>query len=502
VQGRLDQLMRLLPTEEDWSPRSFFRSPHPLMALVWQGRLDRAREILDDVPAAVRSGAHTDLWFFHEAWLLWAEGRTAEALTSAEAAVEHSRRTEFGWEPCFEVVVGRLQLLLGAIDDARMTLADAISKSAASGNRAYVEWGQTFQGLAFLRADLPEDAARVLRSAAAAMQAAGRELMLPIAAAYLAEAEARCGHPEAADAAADLAVATAEATDCRFILRQALAEVPAVLRRRLERAPTDERWRALIGRQEPERRTPSATRVTEAPMIVEVRTQGPNPDIVVDGVARGSRRAKVLELAAYLALHPDGVERNRLQERLFPDGDPRRGGNYFRQVVHKLRQVTGISLSRTAQGLVGWPADVHVDSTDLRFERIAAAAREHAGIDRLERLEAALRLVEGVYLPDSELEWAEQRRHELEVSIVDAALEAGRLALELGHIKRAREIASFAIDRDPYCEAAYCVRMEVEARLGSDHAVLAEFHRLTETLAELGVTPAPSTRRLMQTLRA
>ena len=501
VQGRLGQLLRLLPAEEDWPPRSFYRTPHPLLALVWQGSLERARELLDEVPEAVRSGSHTDLWFFHEAWLLWAEGRPKEALDAAEAAVEHSRRTQFGFEPCFGAVVGRLQLALGMIDDARMTLADAISNSAASGNRGYVEWGQTFQGLAFLMADKPEDAARVLRSATRGMQAAGRELMLPLAAAYLAEAEARCGELEAATAAAELAFDTAEAMDCMFVLRQALAEVPEVLRRQIERDPTDERWRRLVGRPVAERREPSPTRVTSRPMLVEVRTHGPNPDLVVDGVPRGSRRTKVLELAAYLALHPEGVERNRLQERLFPDGDPRRGGNYFRQVVHKLRQATGVSLSRSAQGLVRWPGEVHVDCTDLRFERLVAEAAELTGDERLEKLESTLALVEGVYLPDSELEWAEQRRHELEVLIVDTALDAARLAFELGHTRRARDAAGFAIDRDPFCEAAYCVRMKVEASLGANHAVLTEFHRLSEALAELGVAPAPSTRELMQTLR-
>ncbi|GAA1864204.1 hypothetical protein GCM10009836_50670 [Pseudonocardia ailaonensis] len=501
VQGRLGQLLRLLPAEEDWPPRSFYRTPHPLLALIWQGRLDRARELLDEVPEAVRSGSHTDLWFFHEAWLLWAEGRPKEALDAAEAAVEHSRRTQFGWEPCFGVVVGRLQLALGAIDDARMTLADAISNSAASGNRAYVEWGQTFQGLAFLLADMPTDAVRVLRSATRGMQAAGRDLMLPVAAAYLAEAEARCGDPEAARAAAALAFETAEGMDSLFVLRQALADVPDVLRRQIERHPTDERWRGLVGRPASERRDPAPTRVSSRPMIVEVRTHGPNPDLVVDGSPRGSRRTKVLELAAYLALHPEGVERNRLQERLFPDGDPRRGGNYFRQVVHKLRQATGVSLTRSAQGLVRWPDEVHVDCTDLRFERLTAEAAELEGEERLSRLEATLALVEGVYLPDSDLEWAEQRRHELEVLIVEAALEAARLAFRLGHTQRARAAATFAIDRDPFCEAAYCVRMQVEAQLGSSHAVLAEYHRLTEALSELGVAPAPSTRELMQTLR-
>ena len=501
VQGRLDQLLRLLPHDDDWPPRSFYRSPHPVLALIWRGELAHARELLDEVPEAIKSGSHTDLWYFHEAWLLWAEGHPEDALVAAEAAAEHSRKTRFGWEPCFEVVVGALQLALGRVDDARMSLADAISRSAASGNRCYVEWGQTFQGLAYLRIDRPEDAARVLRSATAGMQAAGRTLMLPFAAAYLAEAEARLGQAEAAKSAIDLAYETTRGMDCLFVLKRALDDVPGVLRRQIESDTSGTRWRQLVGQRPPEQRKRPPSAPSERLVIVDVHTHGPVPDLIVDGVPRCSRRMKVLELAAFLTLHPDGVERHRLQEKLFPDADPRRGGNYFRQVVYKLRQATGVNLARSALGHVRWAEDLHVDSTDLRFERMLNDAYGMQGVERLEHLESTLAIVEGPYLPESELEWAEERRHELEVKVVDAALKAAQTALALGLHERARQAASFAINRDPFCESAYCVRMRVEAALGSPHAVLAEFQRLTAALAELGVEPAPATRQLVRELR-
>ncbi|MDA0637744.1 BTAD domain-containing putative transcriptional regulator, partial [Nonomuraea sp. MCN248] len=501
VQGRLDQLLRMLPDEGNWPPRSFFRTPHPLLALVWRGELTLARELLDEVPEAIKFGAHTDLWFFHEAWLLWAEGQVEKALAAAEAAVDHSRRTLFGWEPCFEVVVGVLQLALGRVDDARMTLADAISRSAASGNRCYAEWGQTFQGLAYLRIDRPEDAARVLRGATEAMRASGRTLMLPFAATYLAEAEARLGRTEAASAAVELAYQTASAIGCLFMLKNALNDVPGVLRRQIENDAGGTQWRQLVGHQPQEARRRQPAAPSERVIVVDVHTHGPVVDLIVDGVPRCSRRTKVLELAAYLALHPEGVERHRLQERLFPDADPRRGGNYFRQVVHKLRQATGVNLSRTAHGHVRWADGLYVDSTDLRFERMIGDACRLSGEERLDRIESTLELVEGPYLPESELEWAEERRHELEVMIVNAAVDAAEVAFSLGHVERAKHLASLAINRDPFCESAYCVRMRVEGALGSPHAVLAEFQRLTTALAELGVEPTPATRHLVRELR-
>jgi LuxR family transcriptional regulator, maltose regulon positive regulatory protein len=501
VQGRLQQLLQLLPAALEWPPRSTLRTPHPLMALIWRGELDRVRTLFDEVPEAVRRGSHRDLWYFYECWLLWGEGDLERALWAAEAAVDISSKTRFGWEPCFEVAVGYMQLGLRRHDDARVTLADALSRSAASGNRCYVEWAQAFQGLAFLSVDRTEDAARVLRSAVTGMRRARRLLMLPFAAAYLAEAEARLGDLAASDAAAQVALSGSLELGTTFVLQRALQAVPDVLARQLDTARDTAPWRRMPASRPLTVR--GARRTAEAaPVAMDVQTFGSGGDILIDGAPCGVRRTKLLELAAYMTLHPGGVERQRLQDRIFPETDPRRGGNYFRQVVHKLRRATGFSLDRTADGLVRWPAAVRVDSTDLRFDRLLGEAAGLPDAERLARLEDLLSLATGPYLVDSDLEWAEQRRHELEIRVVEASIDAAGLALRIGRPERARQAASFAISRDPYCEEAYRVRMQVEAMLNAPHAVLGEFQRLTAALGEIGVEPAPTTRRLLQQLRA
>ncbi|GAA1850276.1 hypothetical protein GCM10009836_32600 [Pseudonocardia ailaonensis] len=504
VQGRLHQMLQLLPAALEWPPRSTLRTPHPLMALVWRGELDRVRRLFDEVPEAVRRGSHRDLWYFYESWLLWGEGDLERALWAAEAAVDISRKTRFGWEPCFEVAVGYMQLGLQRHDDARVTLADALSRSAASGNRCYVEWAQAFQGLAFLSIDRTEDAARVLRSAVTGMSRARRLLMLPFAAAYLAEAEARLGNMTAADEAAQAALGSSADLGTTFVLQRALQDVPGVLARQLDTAADTTPWRRLLGHDrgtEP-RGAGTRRRSDSAVVPVDVQTFGSNGDILIDGAPCGVRRTKLLELAAYVTLHPEGVDRQRLQDRIFPETDPRRGGNYFRQVVHKLRRATGFSLARTADGLVRWPDEVRVDSTDLRFQRLLGEAGRLPDDERLDKLEDLLALAIGPYLVDSDLEWAEQRRHELEIRVVEAAVDAAGLGLRIGRPERARAAATLAIARDPYCEEAYRVRMQVEAQLNSPHAVLGEFQRLVAALGEIGVEPAPTTRRLLAELRA
>ena len=78
------------------------------------------------------------------------------------------------------------------------------------------------------------------------MQAGDRILELPTAAVYLAEAEWRAGNEEAADRAADIALAAARRQGSNHILLQALADIPAVVSRRLDaEAGADSPWHEL-----------------------------------------------------------------------------------------------------------------------------------------------------------------------------------------------------------------------------------------------------------------
>src|SRR5205823_3646408 len=108
-------------------------------------------------------------------------------------------------------------------------------------------------GLALLLQGHDEPALARLRSAVASMQEGDRILELPTAAVYLAEAEWRAGNEDAADEAADIALQAARRQGANHILVQALADLPAVLSRRIDREPSaDSVWhqfgRSLIAR--------------------------------------------------------------------------------------------------------------------------------------------------------------------------------------------------------------------------------------------------------------
>jgi DNA-binding SARP family transcriptional activator len=349
-----------------------------------------------------------------------------------------------------------------------------------------------------LRGGRNRDAVRVLRSAVAGMERARRDLLLPMAAAFLSEAEHRAGELSASERAAERAMATAADTGSFFLLRRALTDVPGVLKRQHERRTTDERWRRLSGaRSVVVAREPRSPVESTAPHIL-VQTFGPDVDILRDGVPLNVRRLKVLELASSVTLHRAGISRQRLQLELFPDADQRRGGNYFRQVVHKLRQVTGITLERTADGCIAWPADVNVTSTDVEVEQTIASSRGLSGRDRLDELRRVADLANGSYLPASELDWVEVRRAELLALSTGATTEASMLAAEFGDTDLADELARRAVALDPCAEAAYGVLIDIALRRGHPDDANTIYGQLCAALSELGLSPTQTTRTLLR----
>jgi DNA-binding SARP family transcriptional activator len=504
VQGRLPDLLDMLPNEQEWSPLGFYRTPHPLLGLVWQGEIGRARELLDQVPSAVREGAHTDLWYLHEAWLRWAEHDLPGALESARSAVAHCLRTGFGWEPCFNTAVGYFLTLLGRPDDARSVLSEALTRSTTSRNRAYAEWALTFDGLRCLQSGEPADAVRRLRRAHGGMRRARRQLFLPFAGLYLAEAEWQLGNEERSLELANDTLDEAEAMGATFIVQRVLEHLPQLLERMIEHDPTGQRWHRVQAVRRP---TSGISRAVEAPVVgehcrsLEIQPFGDRADLILDGRPVAVRRLKMIEMATYLAMHPGGVDRKRLQARLFPDTDQRHGGNYFRQIVHKLRLSTGIALERNGSGLVTWPAELFVDSADQRFERLVRDTTKLSRADRYARLQEALDIPDGDFLQESDLDWAEERRFELGLLRVEALSEAAELAFALGRLEETSELAERAVRADPYAETAYRTLMSVEAAIGPPGAVMTVFRRLTEALSALGLEPSAESVALLNRLR-
>uniref|UniRef100_UPI001C68C143 AfsR/SARP family transcriptional regulator n=1 Tax=Pseudonocardia pini TaxID=2758030 RepID=UPI001C68C143 len=222
---------------------------------------------------------------------------------------------------------------------------------------------------------------------------------------------------------------------------------------------------------------------------------GDRPTITVAGVEAPIRRLKLVELAVDLANHPGGLPRAVLQDRLFPEADRRRSGNHFRQVLFKLRELTGLSPDRLDQDRIMLPPG-QVVSDDRLFEERLATGRGRAPGESRAVLKSALDLVTGPFLPSSDLEWVADRRHYLDVLFSESVMALIRATAERGKegdpgadpdeiLATCRRLIAV----NPYSVDGYGLMIRTHLRLGNRAAAAAGYRQAVVALAEIGVEP-------------
>jgi two-component SAPR family response regulator len=266
----------------------------------------------------------------------------------------------------------------------------------------------------------------------------------------------------------------------RDILREQLElQEPAAVAR------LEARYRQTLIDSRADRVVPAAAAVRR----ITVETLGPDRDIRVDGRSCNIKRFKVIEFAALLSGSGRRLHRSAAQWALFPDADAARASNYFRQVLFQFRTHTGIEFRPNDRGYLELPDDVAIETTDQRLERaLGHAARERDAV-AFNALDEALGHA-GAYLIDSDLEWAELRRFELDTIVEQARLIAARLALDLGRPDAAMRLARAALEADPDCEGAWEVLVGLGGAASAPDAHAAIAKRLRRVRDAFGATHA------------
>lgn len=488
IQGRLSALGEMAPDD----PTAPVVNPNVVLAPTFRGELGQARDLWNRVLPEIRDRPQSR---FIEANLLLAEGDLPAAAQALRQAVSDATRTRFSLLPTYQVALGYVLLMQSETEYARQLLEEWIADSSHVEKSATLEWAQAFLGFAYLREGRPKGARMILRESVRSMQRAQRRLYLPVAAACLSEAEGQMGNLEAAHEAADLAYHTAALIGSFGGLIQVVRLLPGFLERQVMRDPTDSRWRRLMV-------APSARSMASRSEVRTGVTQlhldpfGAGRDIHIDGAPLHVGRMKIVELAAYLALHPKGVDRLHLQRQLFPDADNRSGGNHFRQIVHKFRQLTGVSLHRDGANRLAFPSTVTLTATDLLLEAQLEAASTATGHERITQIQRALALGHGSYLENSQLSWAEERRQHLDLVVEEGRLELVRLLLEGRRPHEARDECETLLSLNKYSDPAYRLLVRIERAVGSESSALAAYRRAVEALQELGLAPGAASRLL------
>ncbi|WP_280201792.1 BTAD domain-containing putative transcriptional regulator [Nocardia cyriacigeorgica] len=211
------------------------------------------------------------------------------------------------------------------------------------------------------------------------------------------------------------------------------------------------------------------------------------------------------ELVAVLALHPEGLPRQQLIERLWGDRPGTRGSSALANTLSRLRAALGTATGGQVSEVlaedrtkVRLSSQVGVDYWDFN---VAVAQRRHARSDT-EQAEAARRIAA---LATSELAsdltdtWVQSLRESARRTSLNAlSWLATRSSTDLDATLGMLETA---VENDPYNEAVWHDLLRLHARRGETAALTRTYRLLTRRLSEIGQRPSPETRQLLEQLR-
>lgn len=389
----------------------------------------------------------------------------------------------------------RLCLRLEHNPAAARRALDSIDAGTYAGGWLFRSAFDVWYGFALLLGGEDGAALRRLREAVAAMTDASGHIELPSAAVYLSEAEWRHGDEDAADAAADLALAAAAEQGSDHLLLQALADFPAVVARRIDaEARTDSAWhrlgRALLGR--------GIEIATYSSQTVLVRDLG-EVCVELDGEVLRLPLSKCTELLAYLTSHPDrAASRDDLLDALFAGRADDSTRAYLRQAIHRLRGFLPEEAILSVRDTVRLGDRVAFVSEARRaLTALTEAARLRDGERLVATVDALATLDCGDFLADFDADWVRARRAEIADLQLESRLEAADLALALGDYRMTRRLCDECLAADPYGESAWRLKIAVAVAVGDADSARRSYRRCVAALREIGLDPTAATKAIL-----
>jgi DNA-binding SARP family transcriptional activator len=248
----------------------------------------------------------------------------------------------------------------------------------------------------------------------------------------------------------------------------------------------------VIHRPTPEEAPPDRPTAPEPASVVEERLAPATPieirilgHVEVHGVPR-IQRAKALELIVFLALHPAGVDLERLWEALWPERP------LSRSTLHSAASVARAHLGDAPDGTPYLPLAreglyrlsplISLDWT--RFQTLTQLADQDES-RAVPALRQALELVRGIPLEGTtpgDYEWAFAHRTEMESAIGDAAEQLARRYLDQHDHASATWAARRGLLASPYDERLYRQLMRAAYQTGNPPGVDAIMRELLHVL--------------------
>jgi DNA-binding SARP family transcriptional activator len=156
----------------------------------------------------------------------------------------------------------------------------------------------------------------------------------------------------------------------------------------------------------------------------------------------------------------------------------------------------------SAYGRVGLSPDVVLASESVRVEQELAAAARLQGSELVTATEQALEpLARGDYFGGVRSAWVDERRQQLDELATTARAAAADAAYAADQYHNAQRLAEAVLAADPLREATWRTLMRIRSAVGDYDGVITTFAQCEKALGAAGITPAPSTRTLLNQLR-
>jgi ATP/maltotriose-dependent transcriptional regulator MalT len=246
-----------------------------------------------------------------------------------------------------------------------------------------------------------------------------------------------------------------------------------------------------------ERREPLVQAEPEPALTIYALGQ-PRVELAGEAVQWATTQSR--DLFFCLLLHRQGLRREHIAEKFWPDHAPAKLDGIFRSTFYRLRRALFRDSVLFADGLYHFNREVDYWFDVEEFEGLLDRAGQAQTLDRLQEIALlgdALALYRGDYLEGVYHDWCVLERERLRGRYLAALETLARLYADRKDLHRAIELYQRLLVQDPYREPAHQALMRCYFRLGDRAAAIRQYQACANVLREeLGLDPTPETEAL------
>lgn len=207
------------------------------------------------------------------------------------------------------------------------------------------------------------------------------------------------------------------------------------------------------------------------------------------------------EMVFLLATYPEGLERDRIIDMLWPDISPAKATSQFYATMHRARKVLGAKALVYEHGLYRLERDGLYRYDVAEFQGLAKLGRGHSDSAHIARVQA-MQLYYSDFLETSDQDWANTLRHSLRLEMVNMlGAEADYLA-QLGQLAEAEALFLRMLAFDALDERAHRGVMLCRAKRSDQAGALRQFRECVRILKdELQAEPSSATQALFRAIK-